>query len=265
MKVKFKFTILVLTAIVFMSMNSIAGTDFEKAMLKAKKNLKTALDKNDMSLLTKSRGEFERILQLKKDTWLVNYYIALTDYGMSMNGSANQKTDVIKKYTESGIEVINKSLDENPEFADSYVLLEALNFNRWQYEQEKMSDIISATNSADESAKKLEPNNPRYLLITGIAHYWTPEQFGGGVSVCIPEFEKSISLFKTRKEASNLYPDWGQDLALGYLALSLIKRDDDGDLKKAKEYIDEAIKLSPESGFISEYVMEEYNKSSKKN
>ena len=171
---------------------------------------------------------------------------------------------MIKKYTESGIDLINKSLDENPDFADSYVLLEALNFNRWQYEQEKMQEIISATQSADESAKKLDPNNPRYVLITGIAHYYTPEQFGGGVSICIPEFEKSIKLFETTKVTNELYPDWGQDLAMGYMVLSLIKRNDDADMKNAKKIIDDAVIINPDSKFLTEYVMEEYKKNADK-
>lgn len=262
MKKKFTYVILALIAFSFINfnLNANAASDFEKAMLKAKKNLKTAMSKSDQTLLTKSRGEFERILQLKEQPWLVNYYIALADYGLAMNASVGQKTDLIKKYTESGIDVLNKSIDENPDFADSFVLLEALNFNRWQYEQDKMQEIISATTSADESAKKLDANNPRYVLVSGIAHFYTPTQYGGGMDVCIPDFEKSLKLFEKRKELSALYPDWGQDIAMGYLALSLITRNDDGDMAKAKTLIDEAKKLNPESGFISEYVVKEYDK-----
>nr|MBA3706654.1 hypothetical protein [Bacteroidota bacterium] len=238
------------------------GEDFDKAMKKAKKNLKTAMNKSDESMLKKSRGEFERILQLKEDLWLVNYYIAYSDYGLSINAGKDKKTEQVKKYTQSGIDVINKSIDTNPEFADAFVLLEALNFNRWQYEQEKMQEIISATQSAEESASKLEPGNPRLVLMKGIAHFYTPEAFGGGPKVSIPELEKSISLFEKRKEKSEVYPDWGNDLALGYMALSLINRNDDGDLAKAKKYIDDAVKLNPDSGFINVYVMDEYKKNS---
>jgi tetratricopeptide (TPR) repeat protein len=179
-----------------------------------------------------------------------------------MNGSIKEDKDKIKKYTQSGISVINKSIDVNPEFADSYILLETLNFNRWQYEQEKMQDIIAATQNAEAEAKKLDSNNPRLVLVTGISHFYTPEAFGGGAKVAIPDFEKSIELFKKRKEKSEIYPDWGYDMALGYMALSLMKRDDEGDIAKAKTYIDDATKINPESGFISEYVMAEYKKSS---
>lgn len=255
-------THVMLIIITFTFLNISYADDFTKAILKAKKNLKAAMDKNDETKLMKSRAEFERILQLKKDVWIVNYYIALADYGLATTAFIKENKDNVKKYTQSGINVINKSIDENPTFADSYVLLETLNFNRWQYESDKMQDIISASESADQEAKKLEPNNPRYVLVTGIAHFYTPEAFGGGAKVAIPDFEKAIGLFKNRKEKSEIYPDWGHDMALGYMALSLIKRNDDGDIDKAKTYIDEATKINPDSGFISKYVMGEYKKES---
>ncbi len=255
--------VLILVALTLINIKANASEDFTKAMKKARKNLKAAMDKSDEQALTKSRAEFERILQLKEDPWLVNYYMALADNGLATSATIAKNIDKVKKYTQSGIETINKSLDLNPEFADSYVLLEALNFNRWQYEQEKMQDIISASQSADDAAKKLEPNNPRLLLITGIAQFYTPEAFGGGVKVAIPTLEKSLTAFKNRKEKSEIYPDWGNDMAMGYMALSLMKRDADGDMKKAKTYIDEAIIVNPDSGFINKYVMDEYNKNTK--
>lgn len=263
MKKLLSIVMMLFISLTFINLNSYASEDFVKAMKKAKKNLKAGLDKSNEQAIIKARAEFERILQLKEDQWLVYYYIALADHGLATTGTVTNDAEKIKKYTVAGIETINKSIDINSEFADAYVLLEALNFNRWQYEQDKMQDIIAASQAADEQAKKLEPNNPRYLLITGIAQYYTPEAFGGGVKVAMPTLEKSIDYFKTRKEKSEIYPDWGNDLALGYMALSLIKRNDDGDIVKAKTLIDEATKLNPESSFISKYVMDEYNKNSK--
>lgn len=260
MRKHFTYVILVLITLSLLNLKTFGSEDFEKAMTKAKKNLKEGMDKSDEAKLLKCRAEFERILQLKEDVWLVNYYIAFADYGLAMNAAIKENKDKVKKYTESGISVINKSIDVNPEFADSYVLLETLNFNRWQYEPDKMQDIISATTNAETEAKKLDPNNPRFVLVTGISHFYTPEAFGGGVKVAIPDFEKSIELFKNRKEKSSIYPDWGYDMAIGYMALSLMKRDDDGDMLKAKTYIDEAAKINPDSGFINEYVMGEYKK-----
>ena len=69
-------------------------------------------------------------------------------------------------------------------------------------------------------------------------------------------------MFETRVEPSELYPDWGYDWTLGYLALCMIKRNDEGDMDKAKDYIDKALEINPESGFIKGFVMKEYEKES---
>lgn len=262
MKKKITTVIMFIITICMLNVSVYASADFDKAMKKAKKNLTTAMSKYDASLLIKSRGEFERILQLKEKTWLVNYYIALADYSLASTSMIAEDKAGLQKYTESGIAVIKKSIDEYPEFADAFVLLEALNFNRWQYEQEKMQEILSATASADESAVMLDKNNPRLLMLNGIASFYTPEAFGGGIDKAIPMFEKSIAAFETRKEISDLYPEWGNDMSMGYMAMCLIKRNDDGDMDKAKSFIDAALEINPESGFITGYVMDEYKKAS---
>ncbi|MEP7146768.1 MAG: hypothetical protein ABI792_07140, partial [bacterium] len=64
MKKQINFVIILLITISFINIKVNAGEDFDKAMKKAKKNLKTAMNKSDESMLKKSRGEFERILQL---------------------------------------------------------------------------------------------------------------------------------------------------------------------------------------------------------
>lgn len=260
---KQKIIFLVLLAFLFSSF-SIAD-DFSDAMLKAKKNLNSAINKSDEKALLKVRGEFERILQLKKDMWLVYYYISYADYSIATTYMKDQVKDKIKKYNESAMEMINKSIDINPDFCDSYVMLMNLQFNRWMYEQDKMNDIIAASTKADESAKKLDANNPRYHLTLGISSYYTPEMFGGGVDNALVSLNKSYELFQTRKEKEEYYPDWGKDMVHGFLVICYIKRDKEGDLAKAKEYLDKGIELFPESGFLKEYIKKQYEEKVKDN
>ncbi|TRZ65672.1 hypothetical protein D4R20_01710, partial [bacterium] len=153
--------LLLIFALVFTT-STLMADDFTDAMAKARKNLKSAGETADEKALMKSRGEFERILQLKKNQWIVYYYIAYVDYNISMLGAKDQNFDKVKKYTESAMDILNKSTDLNPDFSYSYVLRLALTFNRWMYEQDKMADIIAKTTAADETAKSLDPDNPRY-------------------------------------------------------------------------------------------------------
>jgi hypothetical protein len=87
--------------------------------------------------------------------------------------------------------------------------------------------------------------------------YYTPESFGGGHDKALPLLEKSWELFGTFKPKDETYPDWGKDQAAGMVALCYVKADK---LDDAKKWIDKAIDVSPDSGFIKNYVMKEYEK-----
>ncbi|HRE40559.1 MAG TPA: hypothetical protein PLG90_04435 [Ignavibacteria bacterium] len=234
--------------------------EFSDAMIAAKKNLYAAADKYERKELIKVRGQFERILQLKQEEWLVYYYIAFTEYNIATTYMQNDDKSDLKKYNVAAMNSIDKSIEKNPNFADAYVLQMALNFNRFIYEQDKMMDIVAASNQSEELAKANEPNNPRLFLIKGISTFYTPAAFGGGYDKAIDILQNSVDYFKIRKEKAEYYPDWGADLASGYMAFSLIKRDKDGDIAKAKEYIDKAYTYNPESGFVKNIVQKEYDK-----
>ncbi|KXK05491.1 hypothetical protein FBQ84_08890 [Ignavibacteria bacterium CHB1] len=258
----FKFVLIVLfslTAVYFAK-----ADDFFDAMLEAKKNLYEATESGNEGDIIKARGQFERIRQLNQDVWLVDYWIAMADYNIAMIGSGENDMEKVKKYTKLGLERIDGSILQRYDFADSYVLQLMLIFNRWMYESDQMESIMSATQSAETAALENDPNNPRYWLVKGISQFYTPEPFGGGVDNALVSFAKSESLFKTFVPESEIYPDWGEEIINGYIALAHLKRNDEGDIEIAKTYIDKALEISPDSEFIKNIVMKEYNSKSGK-
>src|SRR6059036_3436274 len=106
-----KTTIISLITLFLFTLNIASADDFSEAIVKAKKDLKTALDKFDKDDLLKARGKFERILQLKKNEWLVNYYLAFVDLELSYVAMQDKKNDDMKKYTESSLKLLNKVTD----------------------------------------------------------------------------------------------------------------------------------------------------------
>lgn len=253
-----KKTLLLVLLLITFGLNTVlkADDDFTKAIVKAKASLRTAINKYDEKEMIKARGQFERILQLKKNTWLVNYYLALCDYNISTTGMESKDNDKVKKYTQSGLELLDKSILERDNFADAYVLRMSLNYNRFQYEMDKMTSIIADVTAAEETAKKLDPTNPRFHLVQGIATFYTPAAFGGGVDKAQPMLEKSVELFSLIKNTDETLPDWGNSAAYGYLALCQL----DGDkLTEAKANMDKGMALDPDSKFLTGYVKKEYD------
>ena len=261
MKTKLVLCILFLFSLVIFK--NAFGDDFSDAILKARKDFNAASNKNDKDALLKVRGEFERILQLKKNEWLVNYYLSHVDFMLSYTGIVDGKpNDDVKKYTESSLKMLDKCTDMKDDFAEAYVLKMAVNSNRFMYEPDKLNDIIAKISENKERAMKLDPYNPRLYLIDGMNTYYTPEAFGGGAEKSLPMFQKSYDLFGTYKPADDTYPNWGNDLCAGMLALCEIKL---GKLDDAKKYMDKGLEINPESGFIKGQVQKEYDDAVSKN
>ena len=239
------------------AISNIKADDYSDAIVKAKKKLNEAANKNDKAELLKIRGDFERILQLKKNEWMVNYYMASIDFILSYGAIEANNNEEIKKYTESSLALLDKSTDANDQFAEAWIMKLAVNSNRWIYDMQKMNDIIGKLTEAKDNATKLEPENPRLYLIDGMNTYYTPENYGGGVDKAMPLLEKSWDLFQTFKPKDETYPDWGKDQAAGMVALCYVKKEK---LEDAKKWIDKALEMNPDSGFIKGYVMKEYEK-----
>jgi hypothetical protein len=252
--------LIVLMAFSLSFVKTTIADDFSDAIVKTKKKFLEAADKNDNTALVKVRGDFERILQLKKNEWLVNYYLGITDLMLSYLAVDKNKDD-IKKYTESSISLLDKSTDAKDDFSEAWILKMAVQSNRWMYEPDKMGDIISKQSEAKDKAKKLEPENPRFYLIDGTNVYYTPSNFGGGPDVALPIFQKSWDYFQTYKPKDETYPDWGKDRAAGMMALCYIQNDK---LDDAKKWIDKGLEVSPDSKFIKEYVQKQYDEKAKK-
>lgn len=244
----------VFMSVILISNFSKADDDFTTAIMKAKTALKTAENNSTEKELLKVRGNFERLLQLKKNTWLVNYYLAVCDLDIAGANYYPLNKDAIKKYTESGLALVNKSIDEKSDFSDSYVLKLSLEFNRWQYEPEMMNDIIAASKTAEDMGLKYDPTNPRYYLVKGISLLYMPEQFGGGAENSLSMLETSEKYFNTIKAVDKTYPDWGIEKLYGFQALGYHKL---GKNEQAIAAYTKGITANPDSGFLKFYVKKE--------
>ena len=253
--------ILLCVILILVSCNFSLADDFSDAIVKAKKDLYSAFNKSDPKGILKARGEFERILQLKKNQWLVDYYLAYADFLTGYTFMQSQDKDNIKKYTESSLDLLNKCTDLKDDFSEAYILKMSVEGNRWMYEPDKMNDIIAKTAEATDKAKKLEPDNPRFYLVSGMNTFYTPENFSGGADASLPLFLKSYELFQTRKEKDETFPDWGYVTSAGMIAMCKIKQDK---MDEAKQYIEKALEIDSDSGFITNYVKKEYDEKTKK-
>ena len=108
---KITLSAIVMLLFAFLVIENAKADDYSEAMMKAMKKMGDAADKNDKAALLKSRGDFERILQLKKNEWMVNYYLGFVDYMLSRTAVEEKNNYDMKKYTESALSLLYKATD----------------------------------------------------------------------------------------------------------------------------------------------------------
>jgi tetratricopeptide (TPR) repeat protein len=99
-----------------------------------------------------------------------------------------------------------------------------------------------------EDAYKIEPDNPKLLLVGATHLMHTPETFGGSKVKARQFLMKALALNKSRKEKDSMLVKWAEDAEiyayLGQLEILLKNK------SKALYFMDKALKLVPDYGFV---------------
>ena len=189
----------------------------EKYKTAMKEKIAVLDSSRDLSALKDMSAAFERIGDAEKTLWLPYYYAAL-----SMINAGN----FIYVANPSNVEELQK-IDPLAERAEQLLdKAEALNQNNSEiYAAKKMAATLrmmvdpmsrymqygAKAQQALETAKKLNPENPRLYLLEGEDKYFTPEQYGGSKTEAKKLFEEALKKYESFKPASDIDPNWGKN------------------------------------------------------
>lgn len=191
----------------------------------AMKDKIAALDSSkDMNALKDLSAAFERIGDAEKTQWLPYYYsaISLINAGNMLYVANPSNVEELKK--------IDPLADKAEQMIDK---ADALNQNNSEiYAAKKMAATLrmmvdpmsrymqygSKAQQALETAKQLNPENPRVYLLQGEDKFYTPEQFGGSKTEAKKLFEEALKKFESFKPASDIDPNWGKNITEYFLS-----------------------------------------------
>jgi hypothetical protein len=160
---------------------------------------------------------FERIGDAEKTQWLPYYYAALTQINSGymlmqnknvMDGGLGSVIDPIADKAES---LLNKAEALSKNNSEIFVVKKMIASLRMM--ADPMSRYMTygpQAAQALETAKKLNPNNPRIYYLEGQDKLYTPEQFGGSKTEAKKLFEVALEKYSTFKPESSLHPQWGR-------------------------------------------------------
>lgn len=168
-------------------------------------------------------NSFERIGNAEKTQWQPFYYAALANinasYTFTMDGSFGDKSADIDPLADKAEELLNKAEALSKDNSEIWIVRKLIATGRMMGNPmarfQQYGPIVTA---AIETAKKLNPENPRVYLLEGQDLFFTPEQFGGDKQAAKKKFEMAISKFGTYKPASSIDPNWGLGQAKYFLS-----------------------------------------------
>ena len=169
--------------------------------------------------LTELANSFERIANAEKTQWLPYYYAALCYINKANMLYTAQQLDQIDPLMDKAEPLLAKAEEFEKNNADIFCLRKMFNTGKMMADpMNRFMTFGAAATEALETAKSINPENPRIYLLEGIDKFYTPEQWGGSKTEAKKLFEEAKKKFETYKPASPIHPSRGMGQVMYFLS-----------------------------------------------
>jgi len=217
---------IILAAIAILFVATMSAQMSDKFMAAMQPKVALVDSTRDLNSLKDLAAAFERIGDAEKTQWLPYYYAALchvnaaniemTRGGNVDMGNHSDKTDPAADKAE---DLLNKADALSKDNSEIFVVKKMIATLRLMGDpMNRYMTYGPEGGQALETAKKLNPDNPRIYVLEALDKYYTPEQFGGSKEEAKQLFEEALKKYNTFKPESAIHPNWGQGLVNSMLA-----------------------------------------------
>ena len=155
---------------------------------------------------------FERIADAEKTKWQAYYYAALTQINAGyFLGTGNMKAEKIDPIADKAEALLNKAEALSSNNSEIYVVKKMIATLRMIADpMTRYMQYGPIAEQALQTAKKLNPENPRVYYLEGVDKFQTPEQYGGSKTEAKRLFEEAAKKYAAFKPATTIDPNWGR-------------------------------------------------------
>ena len=199
--------------ILAISLFSISVSGQEDSYTSAMKSTLLQMDQaTGAELYLNCANRFERIASAEKSKWMPYYYASHCLALMSFEESNGEQRD---KILDRAQDMLDLSMELNPE---KNVKSELQVLQAFIYPSRIMVDpmgrgliYFDKMFTSLESARSLNPENPRPYFLEGTYKLNIPAEMGGGAEAARPILEQALTLFASFSSADPLWPTWGEE------------------------------------------------------
>lgn len=159
---------------------------------------------------------FERIAAAENSLWLPYYYAAHCMTLMSFQVTDGEEKD---KVLDKAQEMIDRAMELEPKESELHVLQAFIYPSRIMVDPMGRGGLYFEKMFASlETAKSLNPANPRTYFLEGTFKLNIPESMGGGPEKAKPILEEAIARYGAFSSPDPLWPQWGEKATRDELA-----------------------------------------------
>ncbi len=156
-------------------------------------------------------SRFERIATAEKTLWMPYYYASYSLVVMSFDETDGVKKDLVLDRAQQLLDV---ALEMKPKESELHVLQAFLYPSRILVDPTgRGMEYMGLMFASLETAKTLNPENPRIYFLEGVNKANLPPSMGGGPEEAKPILEEAIAKFKAFQNSDSLWPHWGEEAA----------------------------------------------------
>lgn len=193
------------TVLILLSINfTFAQSNYEKGMTKAFELWETNKTEEASNL-------FERIANAEKENWLPFYYAAQIQIISSFN---IKDLSILDAKLMKAQDYLNQATTWSPDNAEIIIMEALLKTSYIAFDGSKYAMTLAPKIEAFyQTAKQLEPNNPRVLLNHAEWKMGSAQFMGEDPKIYCVEVEKALLNFENDSHDVPFYPKWGKDRA----------------------------------------------------
>jgi hypothetical protein len=141
---------------------------------------------------------------------------------------------------------LQRVLSTSPDDVESLALMSAVEGARIAHNPDLGMTLGMKSSMQIDRALRLAPSNPRVLVMSGMALFNTPPEYGGSIPDAETKLRAALAAF-TKEPVSKPWPNWGRFDAHVWLGQARAHR---GDKAGARTEYDAALAIAPQSDWV---------------
>lgn len=173
------------------------------------------------------------------------FRLATAQFGLLSSTMRTQDEDLFDEYYKDTEKLLESIISQDKSHGEAHALLSATYGLKMGYSPMQGMFLGSKSNNLTEKAKKLAPTSPLVWKVYANSKYFTPEMWGGDLSLAIDAYETCIKHYEANP--ASLKFNWMYLDALAFQGQAYLKN---GDTGKAIQAFEKALKVEPEFGWV---------------